>query len=280
MLYALILVLTAVISVGGCWLGGCFESLAWLWALPLSLVGSFVTLLVLAVLFLLAVVEPLKQGAVCEKDSPFYRTLTNLYIDLIIRVAGVRLEVEGMEKRPTEGRFLLVSNHIHEIDPGVLMHYFPKSQLAFVAKKEVAGYFLVGKLLPRLLCQFLDRENDREALKTILRAIQILKDDQASVGIFPEGRINPLRKFNHLKPGVFKIAQKAKVPIVVCTLQGTQDVLKNLMKLRRSTVKVHLVEVIPAQWLEGKTTVEISDYVHGIIAADLGPENCYPEENT
>ena len=255
-------------------------SLHCLWAMPLAFVGSFVGWVILAILFLLAVSLPLDAGKLYTKDSRFYRCVTNLYIDMIIKLVGLRIEVKGLEKRPEGGRFLLVSNHLHEIDPGILMHYFPKSQLAFVAKKEVADMFLVGKFLPKLCSQYLDRSNDREALKSIIRCIQLLKDDAVSIGIFPEGGINELKKFKHLKPGVFKIAQKAKVPIVVCTLQGTQYVIPNLLKFRRSTVKLHVLEVVETSWMEGKTTVEIADYVHSIMAEDLGPENCYPEENT
>ena len=266
-------VLTGYLTTG-------FHSLACLWILPVTFLGSFLVLLILAFLFLLAVIAPLDPRAQYSKDSRFYRTLVNWYIELIITLVGLRFDVAGMEKRPESGRFLLVSNHLHEIDPGILMHFFPKSQLAFVAKKEVAGMFLVGKLLPRLLCQFLDRENDREALKSIVRCIQLLKADEVSVGVFPEGGINDLRKFKRLKPGVFKIAQKANVPIVVCTLQNTHHVIGNLFKGKRTTVRVRLLEVITPQQMEGKTTVEIADYVHSIMAADLGPENCYLEENT
>ena len=280
MLLGLIALLSVLLAVGGCLLADAFATLQWLWLLPLGFAGAFLVLLVLAFAFLLAVIGVLKPGAAYTHDSRFYRTVTNWYIDLIISLVGLKFETQGLEKRPTQGRFLLVSNHLHEIDPGVLMHFFPKSQLAFIAKQEVLNMFLIGKLLPRLLGQFLNRENDREALKTILTCIRLLKEDEASVGVFPEGGINELRKFKHLKPGVFKIAQKAKVPIVVCTLRNTHRVLPNLMKLKRTTVSVHVLEVIEPAWMEGKTTVEIADYVHGLIAADLGAENCYPEENT
>ena len=257
-----------------------FADLAWLWIVPLSFVGAFVALLVLALVFLLAVIQPLKSDAVRETDSRFYRTVTNLYIDLIITLVGLRIETKGLEKRPTEGRFMLVSNHLHEIDPGILMRFFPKSQLAFIAKKEVKDMFLVGKILPQLLSQFIDRENDREALKTILRSIQILKDDRASIGVFPEGGINNQRKFKHFRPGVFKIAQKAKVPIVVCTLRNTHNVLRDVLHFKRPHVSMHVLEVVQPEWMEGKTTVEIADYIYGVMAEDLGPENCYVEENT
>lgn len=270
-LFVLLSILTAA--------GSFFAGAAW-YTLPFILVGSFLGWLILAFLFLVAVVALPDSQTDRQKDSRFYRSLTDLYIELIISLAGIRFETKGLELRPREGRFLLVSNHLHEIDPAILMHFFPKAQLAFIAKKEAAGMFLVGKLLPRILGQYINRENDREALKTILKCISLLKTDEASVGVFPEGGINEQRKFKNLKPGVFKIAQKAKVPIVVCTLQNTQHVVSNLLKLKRTTVTVHLLEVVSPQWMEGKTTVEISDYVHSIMAEDLGPENLYVEENT
>ena len=40
--------------------------------------------------------------------------------------------------------------------------------------------------------QMLNRENDREALKTIVTCIRLLKDDEVSIGVFPEGGIAAL----------------------------------------------------------------------------------------
>ena len=279
MLLALIFVCAAASAAGICVGCGCFGSLAWLWVLPLSFVGTFLGALVLVLLFLVAVVLPLDARATRENDSRFYRTLTNWYIELILTVLPVEVKVEGLEKRPEAGRFLLVSNHLHEIDPAILMRYFPKSQLAFIAKKEVEHMFLVGKLLPQLLSQFIDRENDREALKTIVRCIQILKEDKASIGVFPEGGINKQRKLKRFRPGVFKIAQKAKVPIVVCTLRDTHTAISTILKLKKATVTLHILDVVTTEWMEGRTTVEIADRVYEIMKEDLGPENLFVEEN-
>ena len=198
-------------------------------------------------------------------------------------VLPVRIETKGLEKIPTQGRFLLVCNHLDNIDPAFLLHCFPKSQLAFVAKREAGSMFLVNKVMPMLLCQYINRENDKEALKTILKCISLLKEDKASVAIFPEGRINPYRKLAHFRPGVFKIAQKANVPVVVCTLQNTNKVIRRLLKCKGSTVKVHLLDVIPAEEIVGRQTTEVAERIYEIMAADLGPENVLTpeeEENT
>ena len=105
-----------------------------------------------------------------------------------------------------------------------------------------------------------------------LKCIQILKEDKASVAVFPEGGIHDDRKFHHLRPGVFKIAQKANVPIVVCTLKNTKVVVKNLMKWKRSDVEMKVLDVIPAEELKGVTTVDIAHRCYDLMAADLGPD--------
>ena len=279
MLIGVIAVLSALAAAGLCAGTDAFQSLAWLWMLPAGFLGSFLLLAAAAFGILLlacAVVDPDKQE---ENDSKFYRILTNICIEAVLQFARIRVHTQGLEKTPKQGRFLLVCNHLHEADPAILMHYFRKSQLAFVSKQENKNMFVVGKLMPKLLCPLINRENDREALKTILRCIQLLKDDKVSMAIFPEGYIHKLRKLQHFRPGVFKIAQKANVPIVVCTLRNTHYVVKNFLKGRPSDVDLHLLDVIPAAELQGKTTTEIAQRVYEMMAADLGPENILQEEN-
>ena len=258
-----------------CVLLGAFTGLTWLWLLPVSALGCFLLLAALAFGFVCvacALVDPDKPR---EKDSKFFRVMANVCVDTILTFARIRVHTEGLEKTPKDGRFLLVCNHLHEADPVVLLHFFRKCQLAFVSKKENHDMFLVGKIMPMLLCPLINRENDREALKTILRCIQLLKDDKVSIGIFPKQR-----KLQHFRPGVFKIAQKANVPIVVCTVRDTHYVVKNFLKGKPSDVQLHLLDVIPAEELQGKTTVEIAQRVYDMMAADLGPENILQEENT
>ena len=258
-----------------------FEGLTFLWLLPVSFAGAFLTLTVLALLFLLLVTLPQDPDKQREKDSTFFRFLAKIYIEFALTMLPVRLHTKGLEKMPKDGRVLLVSNHLHEIDPAIFLHYFPKKQFTFVAKRETRNMFFINKFLPMLLCPLVNRENDREALKAILRSIKLLKEDIVSVGIFPEGRICPERKLQHLKPGVFKIAQKANVPIVVCTLQNTHHVVKNFLKFKSTDVHVHLVDVISAGEVQTSNTVDIAHKVYNLMAQDLGPENVLDyEENT
>lgn len=271
MLLGLITAISAVSAAAVCIGTHAFDSLAWLWVLPVSAAGSFLGQLILAVLFLILIGIPVDPDKPQQHDSPFYRRVIRVYAPLVMVLARVHIKTQGLEKTPEDGRFLLVCNHLSEADPVILLHFFAGSQLAFISKKENKNMFIVGKIMHRILCQLVDRENDRQSLKTVIRCIQLLRDDEASIAVFPEGYIRDDRKFHELRPGVFKIAQKAGVPIVVCTLHHTEKIFPNLRRYRPSHTELHLLEVIPAQALEGKTTVQIAEYVHGIMAADLGP---------
>ena len=132
--------------------------------------------------------------------------------------------------------------------------------------------FVIGKMMHKTMCQMVNRENDREALKTILKCIQLLKDDEVNIGVFPEGYCTTDGRLQHFRPGVFKIAQKTKVPIVVCTLQNTPEIFDNLPKLKPTDVQLHLVGVVRPEEYEGMTTVQISDMVFRMMLEDLGPD--------
>lgn len=247
------------------------------WSLPLLFLGFDLGLLLLSVLFLWICCATVDMSKPQEEDSRFFRRLMHPYIEALISIVGIRLHTQGLEKVPTDGRFLLVCNHLFIADPGVLLHCFKNSQLAFVTKQENDSVFLVGKIMHKILCQPIDRNNDRAALKTILKCIQLLKEDKVSVCVFPEGYTSKDGKLHHFRNGVFKIAQKANVPIVVCTLQNTRQIFKNMARLKHTDVPVHLVEVIPAEELKGLTTVQIGERVYEAMISDLGEAFRYQE---
>ena len=277
----LIIAITLLALAGGCliaYLTGAFCSLAWLWAVPVSFLGLFLLLAGLAFLFLWYLAKRVDTEKPQEEYSNFYCKVLTCYIRSVLPVVGVHVHPQGLEKIPTDGRFMLVCNHCSNIDPVILLGYFPDSQLAFISKRENKDMFLVGKLMHKLLCQLINRENDREALKTIINCINILKKDKASIAVFPAGYIHDDRKFHHFRNGVFKIAQKANVPIVVCTMTNTADSISNLLHLKPSHIDLHLLEVIPAQELQGVNTAQIGQRIYDLMAADLGPENISDDE--
>ena len=238
-----------------------------------AFLGGFLLQALIMFLFLLYLCSRVDQNVPQEQDDPLYRKVTDLILESVLPILRIHIQKTGMDLVPKEGRFLLVCNHCSDSDPIILMREFRKYKMAFISKRENSTMFVIGPMMHKLQCQLINRENDRESLKTILKCIQILKEDKASVAVFPEGGIlSEDGKLHHFRPGVFKIAQKANVPIVVCTLKNTKDVVKNIKHLKPSSVEMKVLEVIPAEELKGVTTVDIAHRCYDLMAADLGPE--------
>ena len=280
MLLGIIAALSAVLAVTVC--GGVdgFGSLSWLWILPASFVGSFVTLTGAAFAFVWIACAVVDQEKPQGRDSAFYRKLTELCAEVLVVALRVRVDTQGLEKTPKNGRFMLVCNHVNDSDPGILLHYFRKSKLAFISKRENKDMFLVGKLMHKISCQLVNRENDREALRCILKCIDLIEQDEVSIAVFPEGYESLDCRLLPFRSGVFKIAQRTNVPIVVCTLQGSEHVINNVKKLKPSRVQLHLVDVIQPEEYAGKSTVEIAKTVRALMLKDLGEKYQPLEQNT
>lgn len=257
--------LSLILAVIGAIQGPVWMALVWF-------VGSALALLVIAALFLILACLAVDKNKPQEHSSKFYRVMAKWYIEAVVKIARVHIHTAGLEKIPADGRFLLVCNHIHDVDPGILLHCFPKKELVFIAKRETKDMFVIGDLLYKLQGQFINRENDKEALKTIIKCIQIIKADQGSIAVFPEGYVSLDGKLRHFRSGVLKIAQKAGVPIVVCTLKGTKTVLPHFLKLKPSHVDMHLVGVIGAEEVKAANTVDLAEQIYDMMIADMGEE--------
>ena len=242
------------------------------WVLPLYFAVSYVELMILALALLFVMCKLVDLEKPQEKDNGFYRLIMYLYVDALITLFKAKIHTEGMEKTPQEGRFLLVCNHQHMADVGVLISCFKKSKIAFISKQENRDMPVIGKIMHMTSSQTLDREDDRQALRVILKCIQLVKDKEVSMAVFPEGTRSKTGKLLPFRNGAFKIAQKANVPIVVCTINGTGSLFHNLKKLKTTHIDLHLVGVIQPEELKGKTTAEIGQRVYEMMIGDLGEE--------
>lgn len=280
MLLRFIIWLSMVLSAVVCLLTGAFEGYKWLWLLPLVAFWAVVAFLLCVFGYLLLLCRRVDPNQEQDGEDHHYRKFAELIIESVIPLVRVNVKTKGLKQLPAEGRFMLVCNHVSDLDPAPILYALPGRQLAFIAKREVRDMFIVGPILQKLQGQFINRENDREALKTILKCIQILKEDKGSIAVFPEGGIHEDRKFHHFRPGVFKIAQKAKVPIVVCTLKNTLPLIHNILHFKRTDVEFSVLKVIAPEEFESLTTPELAEQVYQMMATDLGPENIAQEENT
>lgn len=281
MVIGIVAALSAILSAVICVWVDSFAKVSWLWLFPLSWLGAFLGIILLAFLLVLVMCTFVDLEKEQKKDNRLYRAVMYMIADAAHTVLQVRVHTQGLEKIPTDGRVLLVCNHLNNADPVIIYHQVKKKQkLAFIAKREVGKMFVVGKFMHKLLCQRINRENDREALKTILKCIEIIKEDKASIAVFPEGGILGGNVLHPFRGGVFKIALRTKVPVVVCTLWGTQDVFHNGLRLKSTDVDFHVLGVISPEDYQGMTAVELGKMAHTMMAEDLGPDKVLKVEET
>ena len=163
---------------------------------------------------------------------------------VILKISGVEVTVIGEDRVPDEP-VLYVGNHRSYFD--ILLTYSRCRDLTgFVAKKEMLNYPFLRTWMKRVYCLFLDRDNIREGLKTILTAIDQVKNG-ISVFIFPEGTRNKGEELSLLpfKDGAFKIATKTGCAIIPISMNNTAEIFENhFPKIKKTHVVLEYGEPI------------------------------------
>lgn len=264
MLYYLFVILSLFIAFSAAVTYGFFAH--WYWWILAILIGLLVFDLfvighLLFCLFLSFFVHPDKP--IHKQDRFYYRVLVETAY-LFLKIVNVRFHFHQKELLPKDCRFLLVSNHISWIDPAIAIVLLQKYHIAFISRKENYSYPLAKEFLYKTLCLALDRDNNREALRTINKAGEFLQNGTCAIGIFPEGWITKDGNLQEFRHGAFRIAKKGEAPVVVAHISGAEKVLKSPF-WRRHDVDFTIKGVIPSDFVASHKTAEISDLAREIM---------------
>lgn len=183
----------------------------------------------------------------------------------IMRLAGTKMIVLGEENIPRDTPVLYVGNHRSYFD--VVMTYMRVPRLTgYIAKKEMLRWPLLRTWMFYLHCLFLDRDNVKEGLKTILAAIDKTKQG-ISICIFPEGTRNKVNDtFLPFHEGSFKIAEKGNIPIVPMSIVNSAAIFEDhLPRIKKATVVIEYCPPVYVKDLDKETRKNIGGYVSGII---------------
>lgn len=227
----------------------------------LSIIGIMIGIIISAYLLLLIIssllVDTKKEY---EVHSRFYRWLLNSATGIAFILTRTKIHVTGLEHIPKQGRFLLVGNHRSNYDPLVTWYVLRQYDLAFISKAANFKIPFFGRLIRKCCFMTIDRENPKNAMQTIQKATRLIEQDEVSVAVYPEGTRNTEEEMLPFHNGVFKIAQKAKVPIVIAAIRGTECIHKNI-PWRRSHVYLDILETLPTDYVTSHKTAEIGDYM-------------------
>lgn len=217
-----------------------------------------------------------------RKQRQHSQDIVKKVFTLLLRISGVKVTVKGLENIP-EGAVLYVGNHQSYYD--ILLGYTTvPGLLGFVAKKEMLRWPLLSDWMVLVNCLFLDRENLKEGLKTILQGIDKIKDG-ISMWIFPEGtrneNENPL-ELMQFREGSLKIAEKSGCPVVPVAISGTPDVFEaHIPFVRPAEVTIEYGKPFYVKELPLEARKRSGAYTRDLIIKMLEKEQAYkklPEE--
>lgn len=235
-----------------------------LFIIPVALIGTFVCMVLLWCLFCSICAAFIDMDKDYDTHSPFYRYFVNNIIESLEIFMNIKTHHSGKEILPKE-KFMLVCNHRSAMDPLLTMGVLREYNTGFVAKKAIYKVPVIRRLMHRCFCPRLDKEDMKSQAKTILRASKLIKSQEASVGIYPEGTRN--KTGEGLLPfmsGSFKIAKKADCPIVVAIIKNAENISKNT-PWKRTHVYLEFIGVIDKETVAAHNTTELSDMARNMI---------------
>ena len=162
----------------------------------------------------------------------------------------IKINVIGKEKVPKE-EVLFVLNHSSMLDSYILVSSIVKPVGVIIADVPTWRHIpIVSHWLNMMKCVYIDRENNREGMKSIIQASENIKMGQ-SMAVFPEGDLtwvkDPHALISDFKPGALKIAYKAKcpiVPMVIKNSRGTYNGYEPIGKINSGNVEVEYLDPI------------------------------------
>jgi 1-acyl-sn-glycerol-3-phosphate acyltransferase len=203
-----------------------------------------------------------------HNQAQFLEWTTRAWARMLIRIAGGRVDVSGLENLPPGGGILFVSNHQGAFDIPLLLGYVPGLK-GFVSKKENGRLPVVGTWMKLLHCIFLDRKDLRQSARAIARGVGDLQAGRSLI-VFPEGTRSKSGTMRRFKDGSFKLATRSGAAIVPLTIDGSYRLLEgNRGRITPGQVRLHIHPPISIRDLSHADKETLTETVQGIIAASL-----------
>lgn len=187
--------------------------------------------------------------------------IVNWAFRVCLKIAGTQITYLGENRIPQDTAVLYVGNHRSYFD--ILMTYVRVPRpTGYIAKKEMLRYPLLVNWMKNLHCLFLDRDDVKEGMKTILAAIDKMKSG-ISICVFPEGTRNRVEDtFLPFHAGSLKMAEKSGCPVVPMAIVNAGEIFENhLPKIKKARVIIEYGEPIDTRNLSRDEKKQLSDRV-------------------
>jgi 1-acyl-sn-glycerol-3-phosphate acyltransferase len=154
-----------------------------------------------------------------------------------VRIAGVKVQVRGLEKIDPARTYIFMSNHISNLDPPITLPLIPR-RTSVMVKKELFRVPILGKIMLIGSLVPVDRGNRDSGIAAVRDAVKALEQG-LNMTTYVEGKRSFDGKLLPFKKGPFYLAEECKVPVVPITISGTEKVMpKARFAIRPGTATV------------------------------------------
>lgn len=189
---------------------------------------------------------------------------------LAMRLAGVRVRVEGLERVPA-GPCVFVANHVSNVDPPAVVAAIPQ-RVALMAKKEVYRVPILAQALRLGDFVSIDRANPEAARQSVEEALGKLQRG-ISFLIFAEGTRSPDARLRPFKRGAFLLAVRAGVPVVPVSVINSHRIMpKGESAIRPGEVVVRFHPALDARAYTQETVQGLVERAQAAVASGLPDE--------
>ena len=192
--------------------------------------------------------------------------IVNWAFRCILFIAGTKVTVIGEENVPKDTAVLYVGNHRSFFD--IVLTYVRVPRLTgYVSKVEIKKVPLLSQWMKNLHCLFLDRDDIKKGLQTILEGIEKIKSG-ISICIFPEGTRNKEPDtFLPFHEGSFKLAQKSGCPIVPISINNSSAIFEDhFPKIKKAHVVLEYCKPFYINDLDKEDKKFVGAYAQKIIS--------------
>ena len=154
-----------------------------------------------------------------------------------VRLAGIRVQVEGNERLDPKQTYIFMSNHVSNLDPPIVIPALP-GRASVLVKKEVFKVPILGRAMKMASLVPVDRRNREAAIASIERAAEVMRSG-IHMAVFPEGTRSRDGHLLPFKKGPFYLALETGLPIVPVTVIGTYEMMpKGRFSIRPGIARV------------------------------------------
>ena len=267
----MIKIIILILSFGSSTLLTLLQHFAEPWKIVLWIVGfGLLFILGLAILFFLIVGVFVIGGK--RKDIPIkykgiYRFVYNRYQSFLLSLLSVKLTINGLDKVPKNTNFILLQNHVSNVDPIFTDYVFRKFPMIFVSKDSLFKIPFFGKLVHHIGYIKLTRKTGMDDANEIVRALRWIKSNQCSLCVYPEGTRNkkfPNPELLEYKDGCISFVKKMNRPIVISVIHGSDKINeKKLFKIHK--IQIDVLKVIDPEEYQKLSQEELSNFIRNTM---------------